>query len=80
MKKAAHRLSIFVFALFSCVSVLAQTPYTGPLFDAHLHYNDEAWDGKVGPHNVPDTQWCQGICGQFTPECGHHHLGSQPRS
>jgi Amidohydrolase len=55
MKNPVHRLSIFVFALFSCVSVLAQTPYTGPLFDAHLHYNDEAWDGKVGPHNVPDV-------------------------
>ena len=22
--------------------VLAQTPYAGPLFDAHLHYNDDA--------------------------------------
>ena len=54
MKKTVPWLSIFVFALFSCVSVLAQTPYNGPLFDAHLHYNDEAWDGKVGPHNVPD--------------------------
>jgi hypothetical protein len=30
-------------------------PYTGPLFDAHLHYNEEAWNGKVGPHNVPDV-------------------------
>ena len=55
MKKTVRRLSIFVFALFSCVSVFAQTPYTGPLFDAHLHYNEEAWNGKVGPHNVPDV-------------------------
>ena len=30
-------------------------PYTGPLFDAHLHYNEEAWNGKVGPHKVPDV-------------------------
>ena len=30
-------------------------PYSGPLFDAHLHYNEEAWNGKVGPHNVPDV-------------------------
>ena len=30
-------------------------PYPGPLFDAHLHYNEEAWNGKVGPHNVPDV-------------------------
>ena len=29
-------------------------PYTGPLFDAHLHYNEEACNGKVCPNNVPD--------------------------
>ena len=29
--------------------------YTGPLFDAHLHYNDEAWDGKAGPHPPADV-------------------------
>lgn len=28
---------------------MAQTPYAGPLFDAHLHYNDEAC-----VHDVPD--------------------------
>jgi hypothetical protein len=26
--------------------------YSGPLFDAHLHYNDEAWQG---PHPLPDV-------------------------
>lgn len=29
--------------------------YTGPLFDAHLHYNDEAWNGREGPHPLPDV-------------------------
>jgi hypothetical protein len=29
--------------------------YTGPLFDAHLHYNTEAWNGQTGPHPVPDV-------------------------
>lgn len=29
--------------------------YTGPLFDAHLHYNAEAWDGKAGPHPPADV-------------------------
>jgi hypothetical protein len=24
--------------------------YTGPLFDTHLHYNQEAWDGNAGPY------------------------------
>lgn len=29
--------------------------YTGPLFDAHLHYNDEAFNGTTGPHPVADV-------------------------
>ena len=29
--------------------------YTGPLFDAHLHYNEEAWSGNSGPHPIPDV-------------------------
>ena len=35
----------------------AQTPpaYAGPLFDAHLHYNQEAWDGRSGPHPPADV-------------------------
>ncbi len=33
----------------------ASQPYSGPLFDAHLHYNDEAWNGQVGPHPVSDV-------------------------
>ena len=24
--------------------------YDGPLFDTHLHYNQEAWDGNTGPY------------------------------
>ena len=29
--------------------------YTGPLFDAHLHYNEEAWNGRDGPHPPADV-------------------------
>ena len=29
-------------------------PYNGPLFDTHLHYNQEAWDGTAGP--FPPTE------------------------
>lgn len=29
--------------------------YSGPLFDAHLHYNEEAWNGKTGPHPLNDV-------------------------
>ncbi len=33
----------------------AAADYAGPLFDAHLHYNEEAWDGREGPHPIPDV-------------------------
>lgn len=29
--------------------------YAGPLFDAHLHYNEEAWNGNSGPHSPADV-------------------------
>jgi hypothetical protein len=46
--------------IFIVSTLLAFTPaeaadYTGPLFDAHLHYNDEAWNGQAGPHPVADV-------------------------
>lgn len=33
-------------------SAYGQAPaaYAGPLFDTHLHYNQEAWDGNTGPY------------------------------
>ncbi|MBP7574714.1 MAG: amidohydrolase [Rhodoferax sp.] len=36
-------------------SVAQAADYTGPLFDAHLHYNEEAWNGQTGPHPVSDV-------------------------
>ena len=43
-------------ALLVCAAGLAQAAdYTGPLFDAHMHYNVEAWDGKSGPHPPSDV-------------------------
>lgn len=30
----------------------ASMPWRGPVFDAHLHYNDEAW---MGPHDLSDV-------------------------
>lgn len=38
----------------ACTTVQA-ADYEGPLFDAHLHYNVEAWDGPEGPHPLPDV-------------------------
>jgi hypothetical protein len=41
-----------LFIAFAGGQVRAQpsTVYTGPLFDAHLHYNVEAWNGRAGPY------------------------------
>ncbi|HEY1225712.1 MAG TPA: hypothetical protein VGF26_00180 [Ramlibacter sp.] len=33
-------------ALVAQAGVVAAADYAGPLFDAHLHYNVEAWSGK----------------------------------
>ena len=41
--------------LASCAVMAHAADYSGPLFDAHLHYNDEAFDGKAGPHPPADV-------------------------
>lgn len=41
--------------LLAMGGVAAAADYAGPLFDAHLHYNDEAWDGRAGPHPLSDV-------------------------
>lgn len=42
-----------VAALFPAAALAAD--YAGPLFDAHLHYNEEAWNGREGPHPPADV-------------------------
>ena len=52
---SARFASLFIaFVLPVCLTAQA-ADYTGPLFDAHLHYNDDAWNGKTGPHPVGDV-------------------------
>ncbi|MBI2771804.1 MAG: amidohydrolase family protein [Burkholderiales bacterium] len=42
--------------LIACSALAAHAAdYAGPLFDAHLHYNEEAWNGQAGPHPLPDV-------------------------
>ena len=43
------RLAAALLAAFACLGVQA-ADYSGPLFDTHLHYNQEAWDGTAGPY------------------------------
>lgn len=45
-----------IAALAACLATAAAgADYAGPLFDAHLHYNVEAFNGSEGPHPVPDV-------------------------
>ena len=34
---------------------LRAADYTGPLFDTHLHYNEEAWNGESGPYPMAEV-------------------------
>lgn len=43
------RLAAALLAAVACLGVQA-ADYSGPLFDTHLHYNQEAWDGAAGPY------------------------------
>ena len=51
------RVAIIFIAFWGLMQArpAASQPYSGPLFDAHLHYNEEAWNGQVGPHPVSDV-------------------------
>ena len=49
MKKICLGLIVFI------AGAAFAADYSGPIFDAHLHYNEEAWDGKSGPHPLPDV-------------------------
>jgi hypothetical protein len=59
----------------------AAADYAGPLFDAHLHYNDEA---AAGPHALPDVlgrmqrSGVRAIVSNSRPNDGTHALASAP--
>lgn len=50
--QAALALPLAPAALDATRAADAPAPWRGPLFDAHLHYNDEAW---MGPHDLSDV-------------------------
>ena len=41
--------------LAACATPGLAADYAGPLFDTHLHYNEEAWNGNSGPHSPADV-------------------------
>jgi len=51
--------TVFRAVLAACGAAFAiavhAADYTGPIFDAHLHYNEEAWNGSSGPFPPADA-------------------------
>ena len=54
MQHSFLALLLIAFGLWPLLAAQA-APYSGPLFDAHLHYNQEAWNGQAGPHPLRDV-------------------------
>jgi hypothetical protein len=59
--------------LIAIASVAQAADYTGPLFDAHLHYNEEAWNGSTGPHPPAD------VLANSRPNAGSLALAALPQ-
>jgi hypothetical protein len=78
------------FRLFCLAALLGLAPavaaYTGPLFDAHLHYNEEAWNGREGPHPPADVlarmqrNQVRGIIANSRPNDGTRSLAQLPQT
>ena len=49
------RLAACAALLLAAAMPARAADYTGPLFDAHMHYNVEAWNGQSGPHPPADV-------------------------
>jgi hypothetical protein len=79
IKAAAVALAAFAFPAFAA-------DYTGPLFDAHLHYNEEAWNGQVGPHPLSDVlarmqrNGVKAIVSNSRPNDGTKALAASPQT
>ncbi len=48
-------IALAMIAIGTFTQSVRAADYTGPLFDAHLHYNEEAWNGQAGPHPISDV-------------------------
>ena len=87
MRSGLAGLRALLAAVGSLVAAsVAAADYTGPLFDAHLHYNEEAWNGRAGPHPVEDVlgrmqrSGVRGIIANSRPNDGTHSLASSPQT
>ena len=76
-----------LLVLAACVATAAAAAdYGGPLFDAHLHYNEEAFNGSEGPHPLPDVlsrmqrNGVRAIIANSRPNAGTKSLAQAPES
>lgn len=73
-------------ALATCALPAFAADYTGPLFDAHLHYNEEAWNGQTGPHPLSDVlarmqrNGVKAIVSNSRPNDGTKALAASPQT
>lgn len=75
-----------VIAALWAAGAASAADYGGPLFDAHLHYNDEAWNGSEGPHPIPDVlarmkrNGVRAIIANSRPNAGTKSLAQAPQT
>jgi Amidohydrolase len=89
MKQSNWQFSHVLYRYFAIVLIVFihqanAADYTGPLFDAHLHYNEEAWNGKAGPHPISDVlariqrNGVKGVLANSRPNDGTRTLAAEP--
>jgi hypothetical protein len=80
------RRAVAALALAAAAPLALAAGYPGPLFDAHLHYNEEAWNGASGPHPPADVlarmqrNGVKAIVSNSRPNDGTHLLASLPQT
>jgi hypothetical protein len=86
VKRAALRTLRLAIAACACAVLPAlAAPYQGPLFDAHLHYNEEAWNGRSGPYPPQEAaarfqrNGIRAILSNSRPNEGTHTLAAAPQ-
>ncbi len=80
-------LAAAVLAMSALAGPLARAAdYAGPLFDAHLHYNEEAFEGAAAPHPLPDVlgrmqrSGVRAIIANSRPNDGTKSLAQSPQT
>jgi len=72
--------------LAACAAPGFAADYAGPLFDTHLHYNEEAWNGSGGPHSPADVlarmqrNGVKAIVANSRPNDGTKSLAAMPET